>query len=75
MIYYNSHYLDFSSQCEQENLFSPFYRRLILGIHEIGNSMNALHQKWRERIFENRQQLLSEFHGNHQEILDFLSKE
>jgi len=60
-------------QVDKEWLFSPFYRRILRGIHEIGMAMSTWQSHWTEHIINTINPLLDlEYHKDHEAIAQML---
>ncbi|WP_041960344.1 invasion protein CiaB [Sulfurospirillum arsenophilum] len=61
------------SQVDKEWLFSPFYRRILRGIHEIGIAMSTWQSHWTEHIINTINPLLElEYSKDHEAIAQML---
>jgi hypothetical protein len=58
-----------------ENLLTPFYRKLIVGVHLIGESMSKWQSAWTATIINGvNRELLEEFNGDEQAIFKMLQE-
>ena len=70
--YLHSH-AELLEQMEQEALFSPFYRRLLRGVHDVGVAMSVWQSSWTEHIINTINPLLElEFNKESQAIIQML---
>lgn len=61
------------TQVDKEWLFSPFYRRILRGIHEIGMAMSTWQSHWNEHIINTINPLLElEYNKDHEAIAQML---
>ena len=60
---------------KSENLLTPFYRKLIKGVHYIGESMSSWQSVWTATIINGvNRDLLKEFNGDEQAIFKMLQE-
>ena len=58
---------------EEEALLSPFYRKIIAGVHSIGEAMTAWQSKWRAHIINSiNRELFELFKGDEEKIFQML---
>ena len=61
---------------KSENLLTPFYRKLIKGVHLIGESMSQWQSAWTAKIINGvNRELLEEFNGDEKAIFAMLQEE
>ncbi|WP_263834058.1 invasion protein CiaB [Sulfurospirillum oryzae] len=71
--FYLKAHAELIAQIQKEWLFSPFYRRLLRGIHEVGLALSAWQSHWTEHIINTINPLLElEFNKDAQAIATML---
>jgi len=61
------------AQVDREWLFSPFYRRMLRGVHEVGMAMSAWQSRWNKHIINTINPLLElEYHKDASAIAQML---
>jgi len=65
----------FIAWIKSENLLSPFYRKLIKGVHLIGESLSTWQSAWTATIINGvNRELLKEYNGDEEAILTMLQE-
>ncbi len=60
---------------EENNLLTPFYQKLISGVHSIGESITKWQSRWREHIINGvNRELFELFKGDEEKIFEMLHK-
>ncbi len=71
--YHTQNHKNIIEECENNKLFTPFYRQVIQGMHTVGKAFSALHLKWKCDFIEGiNVALLKEYQGDTQKLLEYL---
>ena len=71
-----SRHESFIAWVEENNLLTPFYRSLMLGVHYVGAAMSVWQSHWTDHIIYNINLELSElFHGDDAKVFEMLQSE
>ncbi|RAX58180.1 hypothetical protein CCZ01_03655 [Helicobacter monodelphidis] len=60
------------NRCDEEELFTPFYRQILHGIHAIGKAFNTFHTRWRFRLIEEINPKLAKEYPDKQDLFKIL---
>lgn len=73
--FYLKSHAELIAQVDKEWLFSPFYRRMLRGVHEIGLAMSSWQSSWTEHIINTINPLLElEYDKDSQAIMHMLNE-
>ncbi|AYJ80686.1 CiaB protein [Aliarcobacter cryaerophilus ATCC 43158] len=60
----------------QNNLLTPFYREIFIGVYNVGLAMSSWQSSWTEHIInEINKELIAKFDGNEEKIMKYLEDE
>ncbi len=61
---------------KENNLLTPFYQEVFIGVHEVGVQMSTWQSSWTKHIINTiNKELLAKFDGNETKVMEYLEKE